>query len=122
MVSVAHIGVVVKDTDKSLEFYTRVLGCTVEESYQDERIRLTFIKAGPQTIELIQYQEDAVKARGAGIVDHIAFAVTDMEAEVARLRQHNVTLLFDQPKVTNGKKILFFAGPDGERLEFVQKL
>ncbi|SDE22656.1 VOC family protein [Sporomusa acidovorans] len=122
MLSVAHIGIVVKDTDKSLDFYTRVLGCTVEETYQDERIRLTFIKAGQQTIELIQYQEDAVKTRGAGNVDHIAFAVTDMEAEVARLRQHKVTLLLDQPKVTNGKKILFFAGPDGERLEFVQKL
>lgn len=122
MYNIAHIGIVVKDMDKSLEFYTTVLGCALEESYQDERIHLAFIKAGQQTIELIQHQEDSVKVRGAGIVDHIAFAVTDIAAEMDKLRQHNVTLLFDQPKVVSGKKILFFSGPDDERLEFVQNL
>lgn len=122
MYNVAHIGIVVKDADTSLAFYTTVLGCTPEEHYQDDRIRLEFIKAGEQTIELIQYRQDAVPERPAGRVDHIAFAVADVEAEVAKLRQHNVTLLFDAPKVTGNKKIFFFAGPDGERLEFVQKL
>ncbi|SMD12611.1 VOC family protein [Sporomusa malonica] len=122
MVEVAHIGVVVTNADKSLNFYTRVLGCQVEDTYQDERIRLVFIKSGQQTIELIQYKEDPAGARGAGRVDHIAFAVTDLEVELDKLRQHNVTLLFDQPKVVGNKKIMFFAGPDGERLEFVQKI
>lgn len=122
MYNVAHIGIVVKDMDKSLKFYTTVLGCALEGSYQDERIHLAFIKAGQQTIELIQYPEDSVKVRGAGVVDHIAFAVTDIAAEMEKLRQHKVTLLFDPPKMVNGKKILFFVGPDNERLEFVQTL
>ncbi|MBP2663877.1 MAG: methylmalonyl-CoA epimerase [Firmicutes bacterium] len=122
MYNVAHIGIVVKNMDKSLEFYTTVLGCRLEESYQDERVHLAFVKAGQQTIELIQYQEDSVQVRGAGIVDHIAFAVTDIELEIAKLQQHNVTLLFEQPKVVSGKKIMFFTGPDGERLELVQSL
>ena len=122
MYNVAHIGIVVKNMDKSLEFYTTVLGCRLEESYQDERVHLAFVKAGQQTIELIQYQEDSVEVRGAGSVDHIAFAVTDIEFEIAKLQQHNVTLLFEQPKVVSGKKIMFFTGPDGERLELVQSL
>lgn len=124
MCNVAHIGIVVKNMDKSLDFYTTVLGCVLAESYRDERVHLAFIKAGQQTIELIQYQEDSVKVRGAGIVDHIAFAVTDIEAEMAKLQQHNVPLLFEQPRESCGGKIkiLFFTGPDGERLEFVQNL
>lgn len=122
MYNIAHIGIVVKDADKSLEFYTTVLGCKRQESYQDERLRLEFITAGQQTIELIQYKQDAVSERGAGIVDHIAFYVNDLEAEIAKLRQQQVELLLDQPKVVGDKKIMFFSGPDGERLELVQKL
>lgn len=122
MYQVAHIGIVVKDMDTSLEFYTTVLGCELVESYQDERIHLEFLKAGQQTIELIQYQEDSVKERGAGIIDHLAFAVNDIEAAIDKLRQQQVTLLFDQPKIVGGRKIMFFVGPDGERMEFVQSL
>ena len=122
MYHVAHIGVVVKDAGKSLEFYTTVLGCTWEESYQDERVRLEFIKAGLQTIELIQYKQDVVSERGAGVVDHIAFFVNDLDAEIAKLRQQQVKLLLDQPKVSGNKKLMFFSGPDGERLEFIQRL
>ncbi|HWR42338.1 VOC family protein [Sporomusa sp.] len=122
MFEVAHVGVVVTDADKSLDFYTKVLGCQVEDSYQDERIRLIFIKSGQLTIELIQHKADPAGERSAGRVDHIAFSVNDLAAEIEKLRHHNVTLLFDQPRVVGDKKIMFFAGPDGERLEFVQKI
>ena len=122
MHEVAHIGVVVRDIDKSVNFYTTVLGCQREESYQDDRIRLEFIKSGQQTIELIQYKQDPAGSRGFGLVDHIAFLVQDIDREIARLQQFNVPLLFDQPKLTGNKRIMFFTGPDGERLEFVQKV
>ena len=122
MYEVAHVGIVFTDADKSLNFYTTVLGCQQEESYQDERIRLEFIKSGQLTIELIQYKEDIERERKAGRVDHIAFAVADIDAEIAKLRRQDVPLLFAEPKVSKDKKIMFFTGPDGERLEFVQKL
>lgn len=122
MYDVEHIGVAVKDIGKSVEFYTTVLKCKIEDGFENERARFAILKAGQQTLELIQYREDSEKARGAGVVDHIAFTVSDIEAETDRLRRYNVTLLFEKPQETSsGKKILFFAGPDGERLEFVQK-
>jgi lactoylglutathione lyase len=123
MYTIDHIGVVVKNLDKSIDFYTKVLECKLENSFPNDHARFAFLTAGQQTIELIQYHEDSEKVRGAGVVDHIAFTVTDIETETAKLRQQGVTLLFDRPRVTDsGKKILFFTGPDGERLEFVQKL
>ncbi|HWR07160.1 VOC family protein [Sporomusa sp.] len=122
MFEVAHVGVVVADADKSLAFYTKVLDCQVEDMYQDERIRLIFIRSGQLTIELIQYTADPAPTRNAGRVDHIAFFVNDLTAEIEKLRQHNIILLFDQPRVVGNKKIMFFVGPDGERLEFVEKI
>ncbi|QDR83314.1 VOC family protein [Sporomusa termitida] len=122
MFAVAHIGLVVTNADQSLAFYTRILGCQVEDQYEDERIRLIFIKSGQLTIELIQYQADSVPVRSAGRVDHIAFFVNDITAEIAKLRQHKIPLLFEQPQIVGKQKIMFFTGPDGERLEFVQKL
>ncbi|MBP2634347.1 MAG: methylmalonyl-CoA epimerase [Firmicutes bacterium] len=123
MYEVNHIGVVVKNLDKSLDFYTQVLECTMEDSFENDRGKFAFLQAGRQIIELIQYHGDSEPGRGAGHVDHIAFTVADIDAETAKLRRKNVTLLFDEPRITtSGKKILFFTGPDGERLEFVQKL
>jgi len=122
MYEIAHIGVVVKDAELSSKFYSEVLGCRVYDRVETEELKLIFLKAGDQTIELVQYAQDKENCRAAGVVDHIAFIVPDMNAAVANLRSLNVHLLFDQPKVLSDKVILFFSGPDGERLEFIQML
>ncbi len=122
MYSVAHVGVVVKDADRSSEFYTQVLGCEIAGSYQDSRIKLVNLAFGGQVIELVEYLADKYEPRGKGTVDHIAFLVEDIDAAVDGLRKLAVPLLFEMPIVVGDKKIMFFAGPDGERLEFVEKL
>lgn len=122
MYKIAHIGLVVKDADKSRDFYEKVLGCREIDSYRDERVCLRFLDAGGQTIELVQYLAGEAEPRKAGVVDHLAFRVADIEAEVARLRNLGVTCIFDAPRKAAGTKtIFFFAGPDGERIEFVQE-
>ena len=122
MYEVAHIGVVVRDTEQSLAFYREVLGCKMVDSHQDERVRLTFLQAGGQIIELIEYLQTPPAERTAGVVDHIAFRVPDMDTAWQRLKEQRVRVLFDAPRTVGSKKILFFAGPDGERLEFVQEM
>lgn len=124
MYEVAHVGLVVKDAERSSVFYREVLGCRPAGRHEDERVKLLFLEAGGQTIELVEYKGVAYEPRRAGTVDHLAFKVTDLEAAMDRLRAHGVTLLFDEPRmVMDGtKRIMFFAGPDGERLEFVQEV
>jgi lactoylglutathione lyase len=122
MYEVAHIGLVVKDSGRSGRFYRDVLGCQPAGAYEDERVKIAFLKAGTQIIELVQYQAGEKEPRRAGIVDHLAFKVGDIDAAIAKLREKGVTLLFDAPRTALGdKKIFFFAGPDGERLEFIQE-
>ncbi|BBB91201.1 MAG TPA: VOC family protein [Methylomusa anaerophila] len=122
MYEIAHVGIVVRNTARSLEFYREVLGCTVIDSYDNDNACLTFLACGRQILELVEYKAAAGGERSAGPVDHIAFAVLDMDAAVSRLKQRNVPLAFDTPRLAGNKKILFFSGPDGERLEFVQTL
>ena len=122
MYEVAHIGLVVKNTERSQAFYQDVLGCAFQDSHQDERVRLTFLQAGSQVIELVEYLQPPPGERLAGVVDHIAFRVADMDEALRRLREHQVNLLFDAPRTVGAKKIMFFTGPDGERLEFIQEM
>lgn len=122
MYEVAHVGLVVKDVEHSSVFYCNVLGCKKAHSYMDERVKILTLQAGTQLIELVQYLANDQVERRAGVVDHIAFKVKDITAAVDRLRSAGVTLLFDAPlTVMGGKQIFFFAGPDGERLEFIQE-
>lgn len=119
MYDVAHIGIVVKDINGSLPFYQEVLRCELRVISQEGNLKFALLKCGNQMIELLQYL-DHQEERVAGVIDHIALKVHDMEKEVLRLKEKGVKLLFDAPKiVSGGKKIMFFKGPDGESFEFI---
>lgn len=120
-----HIGVMVKDMDVSIRFYTEVLGMSLVDRVRlSEEVELGFLSF-PGTehvqIELVTRGRDDMTADGH--VDHIAFTVTDIEAEFARLRSLGVTLIDEKPRYLPALKatIAFFCGPDGERLEFFQR-
>ena len=112
----------VKDIDKSSLFYQQVLDCKLVNSYQDERVKLIFLDAGGQIIELVQHlQESTQEKHIGGVVDHIAFEVEDVLSVMERLRAAGITVLSDKPR-SMGKSLqnFFCLGPDGERLEFMQ--
>lgn len=121
MYQVAHVGLAVRDAAASSRFYQEVLGCREVSTCEREHVKLVFLQAGGQTLELVQHTDGRPTPRGAGVVDHIAFYVDDMAEAVARLRAHGVTLLQEAPRTAGDMEIMFFAGPDGERLEFVQQ-
>lgn len=122
MFSFTHVGIVVSDTNISMQFYCKALGCIVDGCYADDTIRLTYLKAGTQTIELIQYVRQAAARTQAGPVDHLAFTVQNMEAAIARLKSAGAVFCFETPKLVNNRKIIFFTGPDGERLELIEHI
>jgi catechol 2,3-dioxygenase-like lactoylglutathione lyase family enzyme len=78
-------------------------------------------------VELIQYYSPAGgkdpklnKPNQLGF-RHMAFAVDDIEAEVARLKAKGVEFQSDiQVWEKTGKKLVYFYGPDGIILEFAQ--
>ncbi|MFZ3171315.1 MAG: VOC family protein [Carboxydocellales bacterium] len=116
----SHVGIVVESMEKSVEFYTQVLGCKVHRQHQDESIHFTLLKAGDQELELLKFPNDQ-KERTEGVISHIAFFVEDMEKEINRLAELGIALATKEPReVLGGMKIFFFTGPSGESIEFVQ--
>ena len=121
MYKMDHVGVRIKDTNVSTQFYCNILGCQVVGKLENEIREIIFLKSGDGVIELINKFNDN-ENRSAGQVDHIAFTVDNLDDAIKRLHEFNVKLLGDTPiQVTENMRVIFFEGPDGERLEFVEK-
>ena len=123
-----HIGVFVKDIEKSIDFYTNVLcfECyhRAEVSGDDGTVYIAFVKSGTCDIELVQFPVTPEKKDGP--IDHIAMAVDDIDAIQARLAEKGIAFETESPihlpMVFDGVRYIFFRGPDGEHLELNQAL
>jgi len=119
LLGLAHIGVFVRDMDASIDFYKR-LGFTLDNAKETNTgVKISFLSAGSCVLELIGRNVEPY--RTAGIVDHIAIQVDDMEAAIAKANANGIEI--DASKVGNVAFLgnvsnVFFTGPDGERLEF----
>ncbi|MCS7464752.1 VOC family protein [Paenibacillus doosanensis] len=118
-----HIGVMVKDMDASIRFYTEVLGLNlVKRVALADGAELGFLAfPGSEHIQIELVGRGQEGQSDNGIVHHIAFTVSDIQAEIDRLKGLGVKLMDEQPRtILDGDLIAFFFGPDGERLEFFQ--
>ena len=116
----SHIGIFAKDIDASIDFYKR-LGFSLDNEASVSDVRLAFLSAGTCIIELIGKDE----SRAAGVVDHIAMEVDDIDAAVADAIKSGIAIGANDVKfvdILGGVKNVFFNGPNGERLEFFQHL
>jgi len=135
-----HINVVVSDLKAAKQFFL-VLGFSegmsseLDASFLEQ---VTGIKGASGrfvslhhrdsnvSIELLKFDNGPDGSEGIGQADriglrHIAFQVTDIDAEVRRLQEHGVR--FVSPVQTwrkTGKRLVYFYGPDGILLEFAQ--
>ncbi len=119
MYKLGHIGINAVDIEESIAFYTDVLQCKVIEDRIHPGMRLVFMDAGGATIELV-YKEGN-RELPDGPVSHIAFNVENLEDEIYLLKEKGLCLLGD-PRTVGKSRIVFFKGPNGEKIEFVEQL
>jgi lactoylglutathione lyase len=120
-----HVGVMVKNIEKSIEFYTHTVGMELkaEVPHSNGVIKLAFLgfSGNEETeLELIQGYNDQLPEEGT--VHHFAVSTDDVEGEFTRLKELGAELI-DQEITTlpNGYKYFFFYGPDREWIEFFQR-
>ena len=115
-----HAGVYVADVERSVAFYCDVLGLREHTRFSFGDEKLVFLAAGAGWIELIKTPETE---RGTGLVDHFALRVDDLDALLPRLRAARVRVLDETPLEVPqlGARILFVLGPDGERVELIER-
>lgn len=129
---IEHIGIAVKDLEKSNELFEKLFGTRhykVEE-VASEGVKTSFFKVGPNKIELLEStNEDGpigkfLAKKGEGI-HHIAFAVEDITAEIARLKEEGFIVLNEEPKKGADNKLVAFLHPktaNGVLIELCQEV
>ena len=110
---IAHIGIAVRGLDESISFYRDVLGMPDVPLDDADGARIAGLAAGDSLIELLEAQAadspigKFVAKRGPGI-HHVCFTVDDLDATLARCREHGIRLIDEQPRTgAEGKRIAF---------------
>jgi methylmalonyl-CoA/ethylmalonyl-CoA epimerase len=118
LIRIEHIGIAVKDLNAAEALYTKLLGEAPykREAVDSEAVITSFFRSGPNKIELLESTRPdgpiakAIEKRGEGI-HHIAFEVSDIRAEMARLKSEGFTLLNEEPKHGADNKLVCFIHP-----------
>lgn len=132
MYKIEHLGIAVKDLNASNDLFTRLLGKAPykQEAVESEHVMTSFFEMGESKIELLgATSPDStiakyVDKKGEGI-HHIAFAVQDIEAEVARLKAEGFQPISEAPKRGADNKMVFFFHPkstNGVLIELCQEV
>lgn len=124
--SLHHIAIICTSYQRSKEFYTGVLGCTiVREVYREERqsYKLDLSLNGTYLIELFSFPEPPArpsKPEATGL-RHIAFKVADIDAAIHALTQKGVVTELVRIDEFTGKRFTFFADPDDLPIELYEE-
>ena len=118
MKKIEHIGIAVKDLEAANATYNAVLGSEnyKTETIESEGVSTSFFKIGESKIELLAATNPEspiakfIEKRGEGI-HHIAFAVDDIKAEIARLEKEGFKLINTEPKDGADNKLVAFMHP-----------
>ena len=93
-------------------------------------IKTSFFECGPNKIELLQATNENspiakfIEKKGEGI-HHIAFAVDDIESEIARLTEEGFKMIHEKPKKGADNKLIAFLHPkstNGVLIELCQDI
>ena len=115
----AHVGLVVRDMDKTVEYYrsldigaeigperigdnkSRVVTRYGKIVDTEEKVRIRNIQIGPlslllnQPLEGITHQQDFLDKNGGDGINHIAFLVDDLKNERAKLVAKGIQIMFE---------------------------
>ncbi|WP_143960331.1 methylmalonyl-CoA epimerase [Litoribacter populi] len=118
MRKIEHLGIAVRDLEKSNELFRKLLGKEhyKEEKVEGEGVSTSFFMVGETKVELLEATRGDspiakfIEKKSEG-VHHIAFDVVDIYAEVERLKAEGFEILNETPKQGADNKLVVFLHP-----------
>ncbi len=135
---ISHVGIAVKDLEKSIPLYEKLTGTKVKEIEEvaSQKVRVGIFSTGGEkvgftggNIELLSgTSEDSpiskfIAKRGEGL-HHLCIYVDDIEKQLALLKAAGVRLIDENPRLgAEGHRIAFVhpAGTNGVLIELEEK-
>ena len=116
----------VRDLDRAVDFYTRLLGMKMlrRQEFPYGRFTLVFLGYGPeetQTVLELTYNWDIAEYEPGNAYGHIAIGVEDVHEAVAELQAAGVPVIRPAGPLRGSPSevIAFVADPDGYRVELI---
>jgi len=126
-----HASVRTSNMERSINFYTRLLGLTLvnRREIPQNNAEIAFLR-DPQgkgsMLELTFYRNQKKFTQPSyedRLFDHLAFEVKDMKKTMEAMRKENVTVTDEPFKLgPEGPLIAFVEDPDGTLIELIEKL
>jgi lactoylglutathione lyase len=131
--SIEAIVIMVNDLQKSVEFYTDVLGFSISNKIEMAEMGLSavFVEKDGSRIGLMNYKGKKIPKRSdidkiklgessIPINDHLTFSVDDIEATTTELKEKGVVFDLEPIQVEGGIKVAMFKDPEGVQIELVE--
>lgn len=122
-----HTMIRVGDQEKSIKFYTEILGMKVlrQTDYPGGRFTNTFVGYGDETehtvVELTYNWDTDKYTHGSGF-GHLAFGVQDIYATCDAMRKMGVNICREPGPMKHGTTVIAFVeDPDGYKIELIEK-
>lgn len=113
-----HLGIAVRSLDETIPYYEKTLGlkCEHREEVPSQKVRTAFFEVGEVHLELLEpTSPDSPIAKfleknGEG-VHHVAFASSDIRAQLRDAASSGAKLIHEQPFEGAGGKLVAFLHP-----------
>lgn len=117
MTKLDHVGVYVKDLERSLGFYEKLFGLKVVNRFTSGEAKIALLDIGDGLLELVQ-RPGSPGTPPVGNWSHLALHEPDFDDKVKTLEEMGV----EKRLVTmaNGNRLCFFQDPDGHTLELME--
>jgi lactoylglutathione lyase len=123
---ILHTMIRVGDLERSIDFYTKILGMSLlrRKDYPDGKFTLAFVGYGPESehavIELTHNWDTTGYDLGSGF-GHVAIEVDDAYAACERIKGAGGKVVREAGPMKHGTTVIAFVeDPDGYKIELIQ--
>jgi lactoylglutathione lyase len=121
-----HTMLRVGNLERSIQFYTQVLGMQVlrQQDYPDGKFTLAFVGYGPETTHTVlelTYNYGVESYDMGKAYGHVAIEVDDAYAACDKVKQAGGKVIREAGPMMHGTTVIAFVeDPDGYKVEFIQ--
>lgn len=124
---ILHTMLRVGDLDRSLSFYTEILGMRLlrRQDYPEGRFTLAFVGYGDEdanTVLELTHNWDTASYELGNAYGHIALAVPDATAACAEIKARGGKVVREAGPMKHGNTVIAFVeDPDGYKIELIER-